>query len=554
MENKYDSIKTLTGYSNIFKTEKTLNDLIAIIRKYRCSAWLDVIAKIEAIIFLRNDQSEVFFNYLFQKEMLELLQVNSSDISSEIFSLPQLNLLRKLAIVYGLKDPDTDDHIQRIDIAFALLIATDINSKYDDLSSSEKDINTYWNMVVRNGYSHKSEDGTDMLTRARCMYLDYGTGVPFRTFDSFGNFLNSTISLPLGQLLVLGYSLSLHHFEKDWFYRTSIIDRTDYYKNIIIDDGLVNSLFSSTVLDLAEVKKEIQKEIATNPLGIGYDFGLFTKHPLIDLGNNKIVTTSIVKLYEKFTQNLCWFPLKLMALGTKDRDNFIKDMGSYRGILFEKYIRMHLSEHIANNTKISQVYIDADHAKDHEELCDSILVQEESIAVIEMKSKQPKELFRTTGSWSTASDFLEEIKKAATQIEIASNKILSGMYADTIPAATVKIIYPIIVLFDPLPTHGKLIRFIRDKLREENILTASIFAPLEILIVSDIETVSSILNKITIIDLLEIKKENDIHSSESSFGNFFANYAIENVLLHNGRARERRQETFNFLNNNLTFK
>lgn len=93
--------------------------------------------------------------------------------------------------------------------------------------------------------------------------------------------------------------------------------------------------------------------------------------------------------------------------------------------------------------------------------------------------------------------------------------------------------------------HGKMQRFIRQKVREAGHLTDSIFAPLEVVTMDDIEHSIDAVDTTSMIDLLEQKNStDDPHASEANFHNFLAHYLLNNITISNGWQAEQVNKTW----------
>ena len=212
----------------------------------------------------------------------------------------------------------------------------------------------------------------------------------------------------------------------------------------------------------------------------------------------------------------------------------------------------------SKNRKLSYLYIPAEATQDHEEVGDSILVQGDSMIVFEAKSRQFNELFKYTGDWEHDMNFIEElIRKAVEQIERAVNKIREGgVDKFSLKQDVIKKVYPVIVTYEPIPMHAKMQRFIRQRVRELGLLTNSVFSPLEIISVNDLEEVIDCVDSYTIIDLLQDKHSlSDPHKNEANFNNFFSSFTEHNTVMSNGWQRWRwDQFTEKVFKENFIFK
>lgn len=188
---------------------------------------------------------------------------------------------------------------------------------------------------------------------------------------------------------------------------------------------------------------------------------------------------------------------------------------------------------------------------------DSLLVQEDNILIFEAKSRQFKEKFKYTGEWEEDKLFWDElIEKSAMQIQIASNKIMGGeVNGFPIDPKKIRRIFPVIVTYDPVPTHGKIQKFIREKISKLSLLQNKFFAPLEILDIGDIEQALDYAHERTLVDLFAKKHMMGIDAKETSFHNFlYYFFQQEKCLSNNWQAEQFKKFLEEIFQMNLQFK
>jgi hypothetical protein len=109
----------------------------------------------------------------------------------------------------------------------------------------------------------------------------------------------------------------------------------------------------------------------------------------------------------------------------------------------------------------------------------------------------------------------------------------------------IKHIHPVVVTYDPVPMFGKVQKFIRQKVQEGGHLNNSIFAPFEIINITDLEEIMDSANTHTFIDLLKEKNlSNNLDASEADFHNFFCNFLTIHEVISNGWQREQTDAFF----------
>jgi|GEM_PF-1936687 len=550
MENPYDQILIVVGHSNLFGRRVAREELIECIAPYAASQWLELCAKVEGFLSVKrkdpSDPQSYLAQTLFPPSVLDRVRRNSEK-KVVLFSLGQLNVLRKFAIVYGRNDGDeTELDMQKVSLSKAFLAAQDIHNDYDEIMGREGDLESFCQFIIRNGYLNGSLNAADLFVRAHQMHALHGQNVQFRESESFADFFSKTVGLTIDQAMALCFSLASNYFQdkNTLITQTTIINPATYYENLIIDSRLTDSIIENLVIDFSEAKVKITEELAESKhtnTPIGYNLGLFRKAPFIRLSNGKLVCANFSCLLEKTTQNMIWLP-RNRALGLDDDQTkkLMIELTSYRGRLFEEHVKSLCHEMAKKNPKTSFYYIPPEATKKHEEIGDSLLVQGDSLVILEAKSRQFNEIFKYTGEWSADKQFIDELtKKAVEQIETAAQKILKGEVDGLLENPdSIKKIYPVIVIYEPAPMHGKMQRYIRQQVKEYGHLTDPIFAPLEIIYVGDLENAIDGIESYTVIDILEAKDSNDPHASETNFNNFYSYFVTTKGVLSNGWGKE----------------
>ncbi|MBP6854880.1 MAG: hypothetical protein KBD26_03085 [Candidatus Pacebacteria bacterium] len=547
MENNYDHLTICIGYKNVFGNDLTQEELIAIISKYPLSLWLDLFAKIEGFLLVKRDDIPDIQEYLAQAFFLpEILSKIKSQATDPVvyFTLGQLNLLRKLAIAYGTSGTET--HLRIADICNVLLGAQDYHNNYDELPNGTQDFDAFCKFIIRNGYLNNPVNFSTLFSRAYQMNILQAKNVTFRTDKSFDDFFIENMGMPVAEATALNFALSSPFLQSKELLmgQTTIFDPVDFFSKIDIYKEKIDSLVESFSIDLAEAKLQIIEELKPENLGdmpIGYDVSIFRKKPLIRLPDGKLVCGNLDCFFQKATQNLVWMPkARVTGLSKQEDTALAKDLTSYRGQLFESYMRSLFKEMESKNAKMSFTYIPAEDTADNEEVGDSILIQDDKLILVEAKSRQFNEAFKNSGDWINDGQFIKElIEKSTEQIDKAVKKIRSGQVAKfPVDPAQIKKVYPVVVIYEAFPVGFKMQRLIRQKVKELGHLTDPIFAPLEIIYVGDLEYIMNGYDTFTFAELLEQKHSGDPHASETSFHNFSTFYLHSNGVISNGWERE----------------
>jgi len=553
MENNYEHLQLCVGHKSLFGKQIHQEELISIISQYPVPLWLDLFSKIEGFLLVPKGKDfnpqKFLTDNLFCLSALERTK-RKAQIDNIYFSLGQLNLLRKLAIVYGNDSDQTE--INLVDLSKVFLSAQDIHNEYDELTFQRSNFESFCKFVVRNGYLNDNTNASTLFFRTKKIYLDQSNKVALYPDKSFNDFFKENIGITPKEAMALNFAIVNPFFQpKETLWNQTTIIPTDYFRETKVDPAKVNFIIDTMVIDFNEIKQKLLSELDSKNLGtlpVGYDLDIFRKTPLVRLPDKRLVCTNLSCLLEKSTQNIIWMTIRKFS--KSDRPKLINDLTNYRGRLFEEYLKDLCSVMVEKNKNLSFEYIPPSVTNNNEEVGDSILIQDNKLLIFEAKSRQFLESFKTTGDWEKDPKFITEFVKAAHQIEVATDKILSKVVAiQSINVSRINKVYPVIVIYESVPMHGKMQRFIRQKVQESGYLVKPIFAPLEVLNIADMEDTIDSVDTLSLIDLLNKKSEGGQHASESNFHNFLAYYFSTNEVICNGwqkaQAEETTEEVFN---------
>ncbi len=552
MDNPYAKLALTVGHEMLFRFKLDLSNIIEILSEHPTHAWLDLFSKIEGFLLIPRgkdfDPQQYLAVELFPSSTLT--RINKNPKQKEFyFALGQLNVLRKLAIVYGGETGDVK--IPKLKISKILLGAQDLQNEYDSYVGKPNDLESFTKFAIRNGYLNMNTSFGSLFSMSYRMYVRQSDEVKFSDSEKFSDFFNTKVGITPEQSMALNFALATPFFQemKTFWEQTSVIDPQTYFQKVVITQDKVISIIDSLTIDFSEVKEKLAielKDINFQHSPTGYNLSIFRKTPLVRLPNGKLVCVNLHCLLEKTTQNIIWLPVKDMSI-KEERDHVVNTLTKYRGELFETHLKKLCSEFESKNNRIFFKYISHEKTQDDEEVGDSLLIQGDEIVVFEAKSRQFNEAFKYTGDWEKHDQlFMDElVKKSASQIQTAAQKILKGEIKD-LPIDFKKItkIYPVVVTYDPVPMFGKVQKFIREKVKEAGYLEDEIFAPFEIINISDLENVMDSADKYTFIDLMQTKNS-DLDASEADFHNFLCHFMDKNTVLSNGWQREQHDIFFN---------
>lgn len=547
MENNYDYITVSLGHENAFGVRLSRQELIDIVSKHPAALWLDVLAKIEAFMLCKrpdvSDVQKYLCDELLPQGAYDYFVKKRGEGSWAVFSFGAVNILRKLAIAYGAESQNVE--LPKADIMTALLACQDLHSDYDVKHfGGADDFDKFCKFVIRSGYLNSPTNFSTLFYRTQQMYLTQARDVTFLPDVDFRSLFAKHVGLQIEEVLALSFVLSSPFLQskEQLIGQTTIINAGSFFEEVELSEVKARALLENLTVDIEVAKSAVERELVHTKNGfadtpLGYDVSVFRKQPMIRLKNGKLVCGNLDCFFQKTTQNLIWMLKdRIIGLDEKDGKKVVQDLASYRGHLFENYSRYILGEMSRQSGgKLSFIYVPANDANGNEEVGDALLAQGDSLVIVEAKSRQYLESFKTSGDWDEDRRFMEElISKSTEQIDVAARKIMDGKIETFPNSSQIKKIYPVIVTYEPLAMHSKVQRVIRKKVKDLNHLTDSIFAPVEVVYIGHLEELMDTANTLTLIDWLNLKSAGDAHARETSLHNFSADYMRSNTLISNG--------------------
>jgi hypothetical protein len=212
MENPYDPIVVAIGLERL--TGKALNraDTAKILEKYPASQWLDLFAKVEGLLQIskldiinpRNPLNLLFFG----DRVIDYIE-RKKDGGAVVFSLGQLNVLRKLAILHCPQNCAVQEiPMQMEDIATVLLAGQDFQNAYDEKIGLKGDLDNFAQFIVRNGYLNINCDAPNLFTRAHHIFVDAAQNIHYEKAKSFADFFKETLGMDLEEYMSLSFALA----------------------------------------------------------------------------------------------------------------------------------------------------------------------------------------------------------------------------------------------------------------------------------------------------------------------------------------------------------
>jgi hypothetical protein len=207
----------------------------------------------------------------------------------------------------------------------------------------------------------------------------------------------------------------------------------------------------------------------------------FSQFPLIELPNGPLVAVSRRLLRDRVTHGIYW----ILANGLHDRDAFT----SFFGHVFEEYVCRSLIRAAGRGFHRGVEYDGANKEKRPE----GALVTPRSVALVEAKVRRLLRNVREIGGQAELRAAVEPgLDEAAAQLA-AAIEAGRGQAIKGIDTGADTRYYPIIVTYEPLPSHPLALRLYEEIIHKGGRLKGEAIKPVTLLTTRDVESIEAIV-------------------------------------------------------------
>lgn len=209
----------------------------------------------------------------------------------------------------------------------------------------------------------------------------------------------------------------------------------------------------------------------------------FTQYPMIELPHGPLVAVSRRFLRDRITHGIYW----ILANGVPQTQR--QDFTNFFGHVFEAYVCRALSRAAGRAFRWGVKYEGAGEGKNPE----GALVMPRSVALIEAKARRLLLNVREIGGETQLRNAVQDgLGEAADQITTAIDAGRRGGLKGITTTDDTKY-YPVIVTYEPLPSHPLVLRMYHDIIHNEGRLRADGVKPVTIVNTRDIESLEGLI-------------------------------------------------------------
>jgi hypothetical protein len=324
--------------------------------------------------------------------------------------------------------------------------------------------------------------------------------------------------LDLVNYFALGFSVLVHYHLLNIENINELpihIDSKTYFRNTSINRTQVNGIFKELCLSREEFKERYQEELADSDF-IGYSFLTLRKKPLLKIGRN-VYSISNRYLEEKITQNIYHIILNALPTGTL-REGFL----SFFGKIFEAYVKSIFKRIYPEQYPLKRFYDDIYYGKEKKEAADGIVIYDDSLIIVEVKSSRLLASTIKTGDLTEYEEKIDQvIIKGARTIDRVIQDFKKGIIEiDGLKKERIRRFYPLIITLQFFPQHSLLWEIIERKLSDNNLLQREDIARLQIMEVGVLENLEPAFSTgVSFLDIIKRKDANPL-LKDLTFTNF----------------------------------
>lgn len=262
------------------------------------------------------------------------------------------------------------------------------------------------------------------------------------------------------------------------------IDRARYLVNVRAATDVRDRLWPLVSKPLDEYRTALQGEWDQTTGGSRWTaMKTFSQYPMVELPNGPIVAVSRRLLRDRVTHGIYW----ILANGVPLEQR--QDFTNFFGHVFEEYICRSLTRAAGRGFRRGVEYDGADEGKRP----DGALVTARSLGLIEAKARRVRLKVREIGDEAELRAGVETgLDEAASQLAAAIDAGRRGAIKDIKTGDDTRY-YPVIVTYEPLPSHPLALRLYEEIIHRGGRLKGKSVKPVTLLNTRDIESIEAII-------------------------------------------------------------
>jgi hypothetical protein len=473
--------------------QPTIEQLVADVRQFHRDSALTVLLRLNLALTHHRplDQADLVRTWL--PDLAEqFLAVMRETKATEVFHERQvLNLIRLVILFAPLDEGRRCDKIEDFTLlARILLQVTDVLVERDYNDEGERDNRTWLfaDFTRTELFMHDEQRVPVAMARNYDLFALIPRLLNRRgpTYDLPGTFARIT-GLAIEDYIGLGFGLLTQYDTIDAAligHAAIGIDRRSYLSNVRTAVDVRDRLWPLVSKPLAEYRAALQDEWErTRGHARWAAMRTFSQFPMIELPAGPFVAVSRRLLRDRVTHGIYW--ILANSLVGRERDDFT----NFFGQVFETYICRSFVRAAGRDFRRGVEYDGIDEGKRPE----GVLVTSRSVALIEAKARRLLLNVREIGRDAELRAAVEAgLDEAADQLATAVDAGRRGALAGIKTGEDTRY-YPMIVTYEPLPSHPLALRLYEEILHSGGRLRGKMVKPVTLLNTRDIESIEAIV-------------------------------------------------------------
>ena len=434
-------------------------------------------------------QEEILRNWLPDVTDRFLAVMREQKVEVIFYEAQVLNLIR-LVILHSPADGGRrcDQKGDFTLLARILLQITDMLVERDSKAEPDRRAWVFGNFTRTELFTHDEPRVPDAMARNYDLFVLIPRLLNRRghTYDLPGTFAKIT-GLAIEDYIGLGFGLLSQYdtIDAGLIGHAAIgIDRSTYLANVRLAAEVRDRLWTLVLRPLDEYQAALRREWERTSGGARWStMTTFSQFPMIELPNGPVVAVSRRLLRDRVTHGIYW--ILANSLPGRERDNFT----NFFGHVFETYVCRSLVRAAGRGFHRGLEYDGTDEGKRPE----GALVTPRSLALVEAKARRlllnVREIGGETELRAAVKPGLEEAAdQLATAIDAGSRGAIKGI--DTGDDTRY---YPVIVTYEPLPSHPLALRLYEEIIHKGGRLKGRMIKPVTLLTTRDVDSIEGII-------------------------------------------------------------
>jgi hypothetical protein len=499
----------------------TLDQLVADVRQFHRDSALAVLLRLNLALTHHRplDQPALLRSWLpdLAGQFLEVMRERKATV---VFHERQVLNLIRLVMLYAPSDAGRRCEEMRdfTLLARLLLQITDLLVERDREHEPDDRTWVFGNFTRTELFMHDEHRVPDAMARNYDLFalvprLLKRRGHPYDKYDLPGTFADIT-GLAIEDYIGLGFGLLSHYatIDASMMGHAAIgIDRHRYLRDVRTASEVSDRLWPLVSKPVHEYQAALQAEWnGTTGVARWAAMRTFSQFPMMEFADGQIVAVSRRLLRDRVTHGIYWIIANnLDGRGRQAFTNFF-------GHVFEEYVCRSFTRAVGRGFHRGVEYDGAEEGRRPE----GALVTPRSVALVEAKARRLLRDVREIGSEAQLRAAVEEgLDEAADQLAAAVDAGRRGALTGIKTGDDTKY-YPVIITYEPLPSHPLALRLYEEIVHRRGRLTGDRIKPVTLLNTRDVESIEAIIQGDGVAWPDFLTRKHTARHAEDSFHNY----------------------------------